>query len=78
MEAMFAVVAGIVIGFIYNWKISLVCLACTPFMIISGVMNAKFQAGLSSDSDDASKEANLLAGDAILNYRTVASFGYED
>nr|AAK19598.2 putative ABC transporter [Sterkiella histriomuscorum] len=78
LEAMFAVLAGIVIGFIYNWKISLVCLACPPFMIIGGVMNAKFQAGLSNDSDSASKEASLLAGDAILNYRTVASFGYED
>lgn len=41
-------------------------------------MNAKFQAGLSTDSDTASKDANLLAGDAIINYRTVASFGYED
>lgn len=75
MEAMCATLAGIVIGFIYNWKISLVCLACTPFMILGGIMNAKFQAGLSSDSDAASKEANLLAGDAIINYRTVASFG---
>ena len=26
----------------------------------------------------AYKEANLLAGDAILNYRTVASFGHDD
>ena len=41
-------------------------------------MNAKLQSGLSTDSDAASKEANLLAGDAILNYRTVASFGHED
>jgi len=33
---------------------------------------------MSSDSDAASKEANLLAGDSILNYRTVASFANED
>lgn len=42
MEAGFATLGGIVIGFIYNWKISLVCLACTPFMILGGLMNAKF------------------------------------
>jgi ATP-binding cassette subfamily B (MDR/TAP) protein 1 len=29
-------------------------------------------------SDDIVKEANVLAGDAILNYRTVASFGNAD
>jgi hypothetical protein len=33
---------------------------------------------MSQDSDTASKEANLLAGDCIINYRTVASFGTED
>lgn len=37
-------------------------------------MNAKIQAGITVESDETSKEANMLAGDAILNYRTVASF----
>ena len=33
---------------------------------------------MSSDTDSAMKDANLLAGDSILNYRTVASFANED
>lgn len=33
---------------------------------------------MSSDSDAGMREANLLAGDSILNYRTVASFANED
>ena len=33
---------------------------------------------MSKSSDNASKEANVLCGDAILNYKTVASFGYEE
>ena len=33
---------------------------------------------MSSDTDAASKEANLLSGDSIMNYRTVASFGNEN
>lgn len=41
LEAGFATLIGIVVGFIYNWRISLVCLACTPFMIIGGIYNAK-------------------------------------
>ena len=28
LEGMFAVLTGVVVGFIYNWKMSLVCLAC--------------------------------------------------
>lgn len=78
LEAMFAVLVGVVIGFSYNWKISLVCLACVPFMILGSIMNVKFQAGMSGDTDSKMKDANLLAGDSILNYRTVASFANED
>jgi ATP-binding cassette subfamily B (MDR/TAP) protein 1 len=42
LEAMFAVLGGTVIGFIYNWQISLVCLGCVPFMILGSIMNVKF------------------------------------
>lgn len=33
---------------------------------------------MSTDTDAAMKDANLLAGDSIINYRTVASFANED
>jgi len=78
LEAGCGVLAGIVAALIYNWKICLVCLACVPLTMIGGILNAKFSAGLSKDIDSSSKDANLLSGDAILNYKTVASFGNED
>jgi ABC-type transport system involved in Fe-S cluster assembly fused permease/ATPase subunit len=33
---------------------------------------------MSSFDEDAYKDANLLAGDAINNYRTVSSFGHDN
>lgn len=47
-------------------------------MVIGGSINAKFQGGMSSFDEEAYKDANLLAGDAIINYRTVASFGHDN
>ena len=41
LQAGFSVVTGIVIGFIYCWQMSLVCLACVPFMMLGGAMNVK-------------------------------------
>lgn len=78
LESTFAMIVGIIIGFSYNWKISLVALGCTPFMIAGGAINSKFQTGYSEIDDDAYKDANLLAGDSILNYRTVASLANDD
>jgi len=42
MQALFSVATGIAIGFAYNWKVSLVCLGCVPFMIVGAMMNVKF------------------------------------
>ena len=78
LEGAFAILTGIVIGFSYNWKMSIVCICGVPFIVLATIMNVKFQSGMSSDTDAASKEATLLAGDSIINYRTVASFANED
>jgi len=77
LEALCSVVTGIILGFYFSWRMALVSLGVTPFIVVSGVMGAKFQQGLSVESENSHKFANLLAGDAIMNYRTVASFAHE-
>lgn len=77
-ESFFALACGIALGFSFSWRVSLVAFGCIPFMVAGGSINAKFQAGMSDIDEGAYKDANLLAGDAILNYRTVASFGHDD
>jgi ABC-type multidrug transport system fused ATPase/permease subunit len=78
VETVFALSCGIVLGFIFTWKLSLVALGCIPFMVLGGAINAKFQAGFTNSDEDAYKDANLLAGDSIINYRTVASFAHDE
>jgi ATP-binding cassette subfamily B (MDR/TAP) protein 1 len=77
IDAIFAVLVGIVIGFFFSWRMALIAIVCVPFMAIAGYMGAVFQKGLSVESEHSHKFANILAGDAIMNYRTVASFANE-
>jgi len=42
LESAFALMTGITIGFVYDWRISLVYLVVAPLMAIGGAMNAKF------------------------------------
>jgi len=46
-------------------------LVLSPFMIVGGAIQIYFQAGLTDKTNDLSKSADLLAGDAISNYKTV-------
>ena len=52
-------------------------MAVTPIMALNGYMGAEFSKGLSVEDAESHKEANLMAGDAILNHKTVASFANE-
>jgi ABC-type multidrug transport system fused ATPase/permease subunit len=78
-EAMFnagaAMAIGLLIAFWYSWRIALVCFGCVPFMIGAAAVEMSAQFARDKDSDPLMASANKLAGDAIMNYRTLASFG---
>jgi len=42
------------------------------------MIQIKFQEGLTGATNELEKEANLLAGDVISNFKTVQSFSNED
>lgn len=41
IESTVGLICGLVLGFIFSWKLSLVALGCVPFMIFGGMMNSK-------------------------------------
>lgn len=75
---MAGLIVGITLGFIFSWRLALVALGCTPLMMVGGALEGKMAAGFDQSSAEDYKEANLLAGDAIINYRTVASFATDE
>ena len=76
-EGFFGLIWGVIIGFLFSWRVALVALAITPFMTIGGAIQAKIdkQDNFSSKEE---KEADLLSNDCIANYRTVSSFGVSE
>ena len=49
-----------------------------PLNLIGSILAQRLQNSMIKDSDGADKEADLLCGDSIVNYKTVQSFGHED
>lgn len=53
-------------------------LSVIPLQIAGVALNSKLNQGVITFSTKEMKEPNLLLGDAIMNFRTVQSFGYEN
>ena len=54
------------------------CLAVSPLLIFGSMLEMQMQQGLTNDTNEQMKEANLLCADSINNFQTVQSFGHED
>jgi ABC-type multidrug transport system fused ATPase/permease subunit len=79
LESFLTLATGIAISFYFSWRVALVGLGCSPFMIVGAVMASKLQwkANMpgANSKQDYYKETNALLTDIIMNYRTVISFG---
>ncbi|KAG2409023.1 hypothetical protein LR48_Vigan01g152400 [Vigna angularis] len=68
------VVASFIIAFMLNWRITLVVLATYPLIISGHISEKLFMQGFGGNLSKAYLKANMLAGDAVSNIRTVAAF----
>ncbi|RDX81090.1 ABC transporter B family member 2, partial [Mucuna pruriens] len=68
------VVASFVIAFMLNWRMTLVVLATYPLIISGHISEKLFMQGFGGNLSKAYLKANMLAGEAVSNIRTVASF----
>uniref|UniRef100_A0A7N0TAH2 Uncharacterized protein n=1 Tax=Kalanchoe fedtschenkoi TaxID=63787 RepID=A0A7N0TAH2_KALFE len=73
-----SVVSSFVIAFILNWRLTLVVLATYPLTISGHLSERLFLRGFGGDLSKAYLRANMLAGEAVGNIRTVAAFCSED
>ena len=84
LEAGLNLVVGIILSFIYTWRMALVSTAVSPLLVIGAILMSRMQNKLRSGGktsmeektkDDPYKKSNALLSDIIMNYRTVISFG---
>jgi ATP-binding cassette subfamily B (MDR/TAP) protein 1 len=74
MEAKFGMLSGIVIGFIFSWKMAIVCTILTPMMNLASIIRARFQFdSVLKNKMEEGLEAQL-ANDCFTNHKTISSF----
>ncbi|KAL9242685.1 hypothetical protein vseg_016662 [Gypsophila vaccaria] len=66
------------IAFILNWRLTLVVLAMYPFIISGHISEKLFMQGYGGNLSKEYLRANMLAGEAVSNIRTVAASCAED
>jgi ATP-binding cassette subfamily B (MDR/TAP) protein 1 len=68
---------AIAIGYYFAWPMATCALVLSPLMILGSLLQAGSDRGVKRDEDNKD-ESDVLASDAITNFRTVASFGCDE
>lgn len=71
-------ITGLIIAFIYGWKLSLVVLLAAPFLMISGALFARMAASGASSTQDAYAAAGAVATEVFSLIRTVTAFNGQE
>ena len=77
IQAMVSLFMGIIIGFIYSWRLALVMLGLAPLMVGAAFMETKLQTGFSKGLEESYKNSSVIVSETVSNYRTVFSFANE-
>ncbi|KAA8522033.1 hypothetical protein F0562_012653 [Nyssa sinensis] len=72
------VVTSFIIAFILNWRLALLVMAIYPLIISGHLSERLFMQGYGGNLSKAYLKANMFAGEAVSNIRTVAAFCSEE
>jgi ABC-type multidrug transport system fused ATPase/permease subunit len=68
------VIGGLIVAFVYGWKMTLVMLATAPVMVVVGGIQSMVLTAKSKNAQDAYAEANDIASESFSGVKTVYSF----
>nr|XP_028606429.1 ATP-binding cassette sub-family B member 5 isoform X2 [Podarcis muralis] len=77
-STIFTLLTAIIIAFVHGWQLTLLILACIPFVMIAHVIRLKSVTGHASKDQKALEEAGRISTEAVENIRTVVSLTRED
>ena len=71
------IVLSIVIGFIYDWKLTLISTAFLPFILFFTVFKAYYRANSSQGNYDLKIEAGSVISECVISTKTIFSFNFQ-
>ncbi|CAH1796934.1 unnamed protein product [Owenia fusiformis] len=70
--------AGIIIAFVFGWRLALVMMGFVPVLAIAGVMEVRVLSGVAGGDKKALENAGKIALEALENIRTIAALTKEE
>ena len=77
LSALGGIILSIVLGFVYDWKLTLISTAFLPFILFFTVFKAYFRENGSKKNVDLKIEAGSIISECVISTKTIFSFNFQ-
>ena len=70
--------AGVILAFVYGWKLTLVMISLSPLLVVGSALQFKFMSQGAQSQQGIKASSMALATDTISGIKTVVSFVWEE
>jgi len=70
-------IIGVVLGFYYDWRLSLINLGFFPLIMFNSVMHFKIQSGYTNADQKTEIEAGSILSESVINTKTIFSYNMQ-
>ena len=72
-----SIITALVIGFIFDWKLTLITFAFLPFIVLSRFLTGNYRENGREGNKKIKIEAGSILSDCIINTKTIFSFNFQ-
>ena len=77
-SAIGGIIISIVLGFIYDWRLTLISTAFLPFILFFTTFKAYFRENGSEGNYDLKVEAGNIISECVISTKTIFSFNFKE
>ena len=78
ISAIGALIIALALGFCFDWRLALITLCFTPFIIGSNVLKAYYRQNGKKGNKDVKIEAGSMLSECVINTKTIFSFNFKE
>ena len=78
IQAITTLLMALILGFFFDWRLTLINIAFLPMIIISSAMSAKLRQGFSDVSEVVDISAGGIVSESIINTKTIFCYNMQD
>ncbi|XP_051576413.1 ATP-dependent translocase ABCB1 isoform X8 [Myxocyprinus asiaticus] len=69
---------AVIVAFIYSWQLTLLILACVPFLMVANFIKMRSMSGHASKDQSALEMSGKISTETVENFKTVVALTLED